>query len=70
MVEGGEACDDGDDDDDDECTNACALPGCGDGSVQDGEECGLGAFGACPARSALRSMARMALSRCGSTART
>jgi cysteine-rich repeat protein len=41
AVEVDEACDDGNDVDDDECTNACALPVCGDGIIQagNGEAC-------------------------------
>jgi len=34
-----EACDDGNDVDDDTCPNDCALPTCGDGVVDSGEEC-------------------------------
>jgi cysteine-rich repeat protein len=41
IVEGDEECDDGNDVDDDDCTNACTLPVCGDGIVQEhlGETC-------------------------------
>ncbi|WAS92706.1 RCC1 domain-containing protein [Nannocystis punicea] len=39
IVEGTEACDDGDLDDSDSCTNACTLATCGDGLVQSGEGC-------------------------------
>lgn|GEM_PF-924614 len=42
VLEGVEACDDGNDDDTDTCTSACALPACGDGAVQAGEECDEG----------------------------
>ncbi|MBK8261956.1 MAG: DUF4215 domain-containing protein [Nannocystis sp.] len=34
-----EACDDGNQNNNDACSNSCALPGCGDGIVQPGEEC-------------------------------
>ncbi len=34
-----EGCDDGNEIDDDECTNACALPTCGDGIVNGDETC-------------------------------
>jgi len=36
---GGEECDDGKSIEDDGCTNACALPKCGDGIVHKGEAC-------------------------------
>ncbi len=39
IVEGDEACDDGNDIDNDECSNDCKIPGCGDGVVQEPEEC-------------------------------
>ena len=45
IVQGAEACDDGDADNTDACTVACSLPVCGDGFVQPaaGEQCDLGA---------------------------
>ena len=39
VVQGSEACDDGNDIDDDACRNDCSLPRCGDGIVQSGEVC-------------------------------
>lgn len=44
IVQGGEACDDGDTDNSDLCTVACELPACGDGFTQPGagEQCDLG----------------------------
>jgi len=39
ILEGDEACDDGNQDDTDECTNQCRPPGCGDGILQAPEEC-------------------------------
>jgi cysteine-rich repeat protein len=40
VVEAGEACDDGNGVDSDDCSNACTIPGCGDGVVQQPrEEC-------------------------------
>ena len=36
---GVEACDDGNDDNTDGCRSDCALPTCGDGFVQPGEQC-------------------------------
>ena len=39
VLNGAEACDDGNDVDDDACTNGCQLPDCGDGIVQEGEAC-------------------------------
>jgi hypothetical protein len=40
IQEGGEECDDGNSDDEDDCTNACLLPVCGDGTLYKGiEEC-------------------------------
>jgi cysteine-rich repeat protein len=39
VVEGSEACDDGNDVDDDACSNACQEAVCGDAIVQQGEEC-------------------------------
>lgn len=38
VVDGTEACDDGNADDTDECTNSCTMAMCGDGSVQAGVE--------------------------------
>ncbi len=38
MVEGDEACDDGNDIETDECLSTCELAGCGDGFVQEGVE--------------------------------
>ena len=38
-MQAGEECDDGNPVDDDGCSNACALPLCGDSIVQMGEEC-------------------------------
>ena len=38
VVEGDEACDDGNDDDGDACLSTCVLATCGDGFVHDGDE--------------------------------
>jgi len=43
IVEGVEACDDGNQVADDGCTLSCALPACGDGLLQGAEQCDLGA---------------------------
>ena len=39
IVEGDEACDDGNDDDTDGCTKTCLVPGCGNGVLEPGETC-------------------------------